>query len=88
MCIRDRVESTKRLGAEVELVKGTYDDAHDRAVELQEQTGMTFIPVSYTHLDVYKRQVPARGDPRQRAGHRHEVRRLGRPVRHLSLIHI
>ena len=30
-------------GAEVELVKGTYDDAHDRAVELQEQTGMTFI---------------------------------------------
>ena len=36
-----KVESTKRLGAEVELVKGTYDDAHDRAVELQEQTGMT-----------------------------------------------
>ena len=38
-----KVESTKRLGAEVELVKGTYDDAHGRAVELQEQTGMTFI---------------------------------------------
>ena len=38
-----KVESTKRLGAEVELVKATYDDAHDRAVELQEQTGMTFI---------------------------------------------
>ena len=38
-----KVESTKRLGAEVELVKGTYDDAHDRAVELQQQTGMTFI---------------------------------------------
>ena len=38
-----KVESTKRLGAEVELVKGAYDDAHDRAVELQEQTGMTFI---------------------------------------------
>lgn len=38
-----KVESTKRLGAEVELVKGTYDDAHDRAVELQEETGMTFI---------------------------------------------
>ena len=30
-------------GAEVELVKGTYDDAHDRAVELQQETGMTFI---------------------------------------------
>ncbi len=38
-----KVESTKRLGAEVELVKGTYDDAHDRAVELQQETGMTFI---------------------------------------------
>lgn len=38
-----KVESTKRLGAQVELVKGTYDDAHDRAVELQKQTGMTFI---------------------------------------------
>ncbi|MGN0983405.1 MAG: threonine ammonia-lyase [Gemmiger sp.] len=38
-----KVESTKRLGARVELVKGTYDDAHDRAVELQQETGMTFI---------------------------------------------
>lgn len=38
-----KVENTKRLGARVELVKGTYDDAHDRAVELQEETGMTFI---------------------------------------------
>ena len=38
-----KVESTKRLGAKVELVKGTYDDAHDRAVELQKETGMTFI---------------------------------------------
>ena len=38
-----KVENTKRLGAQVELVKGTYDEAHDRAVELQEETGMTFI---------------------------------------------
>lgn len=38
-----KVESTKRLGAEVCLVKGTYDDAYDKAVELQEETGMTFI---------------------------------------------
>ena len=34
---------TKNLGAEVCLVPGTYDDAHDKAVELQEETGMTFI---------------------------------------------
>ena len=38
-----KVENTKRLGAAVELVPGTYDDAHDRAVELQKETGMTFI---------------------------------------------
>ena len=29
-----KVESTKKLGARVELVKGAYDDAHDRAVEI------------------------------------------------------
>ena len=38
-----KVENTKALGAEVCLVPGTYDDAHDRAVELQAETGMTFI---------------------------------------------
>jgi len=36
-------ENTKRLGAEVCLVKGAYDEAHDKAVELQEQTGATLI---------------------------------------------
>ena len=38
-----KVESTKNLGAEVCLVPGTYDDAHDKAVQLQESTGMTFV---------------------------------------------
>ena len=38
-----KVENTKRLGAQVELVSGAYDEAHDRAVELQKETGMTFI---------------------------------------------
>jgi len=38
-----KVEATRHLGAEVVLVKGTYDDAHDRAVELQKETGATFI---------------------------------------------
>ena len=38
-----KVENTKRLGAGVRLAKGTYDDAHDLAVKLQEETGMTFI---------------------------------------------
>ena len=38
-----KVEKTKRLGAQVELVPGAYDEAHDRAVQIQEETGMTFI---------------------------------------------
>ncbi|MFI3170005.1 MAG: threonine ammonia-lyase [Faecalibacterium sp.] len=38
-----KVESTKRLGAEVCLVKGSYDDAHDKAISLQEESGMTLI---------------------------------------------
>ena len=38
-----KVESTRRLGAEVRLVKGSYDDAHDEAVRLQEKTGATLI---------------------------------------------
>lgn len=38
-----KVEATKSLGAKVCLVKGTYDDAHDKAVKLQEETGATFV---------------------------------------------
>lgn len=38
-----KVENTKRLGAQVELVPGAYDEAHDRAVQIKEETGMTFI---------------------------------------------
>ena len=38
-----KVEATKALGAEVRLVKGTYDDAYNYAVELQKETGATLI---------------------------------------------
>ncbi|MFR7821116.1 threonine ammonia-lyase [Candidatus Pseudoruminococcus sp.] len=38
-----KVEATKGYGAEVCLVNGTYDDAHDKAVELQKESGATFI---------------------------------------------
>ena len=38
-----KVEATKSFGAEVCLVDGTYDDAHDKAVQLQQETGATFI---------------------------------------------
>ncbi|MBR4552119.1 MAG: threonine ammonia-lyase [Bacteroidaceae bacterium] len=38
-----KVEATRDLGAEVELVPGVYDDAYKRALELEKETGMTFI---------------------------------------------
>ena len=38
-----KVENTRRLGAEVRLVKGTYDDAHDACVAYQEESGATLI---------------------------------------------
>ena len=38
-----KVEATKRLGAEVVLVAGAYDDAYAAAVKAQEEIGATFI---------------------------------------------
>ena len=38
-----KIEGTKKYGAQVELVPGSYDDAHKRAVELQKECGYTFI---------------------------------------------
>lgn len=38
-----KVESTKRYGAEVCLVPGVYDDAYNKALELKEEYGYTFI---------------------------------------------
>ena len=38
-----KVEATKALGAEVRLVPGTYDDAYEEAIRLQNETGATFI---------------------------------------------
>ncbi len=38
-----KVEATKRLGAEVCLVKGAYDDAYEYACKLRDETGATFI---------------------------------------------
>lgn len=48
ICIPDgapisKVEATKRYGAKVELVKGCYDDAYNKACELQKKSGSTFI---------------------------------------------
>ena len=38
-----KVEATKRLGAEVCLVPGAYDDAYEYALKLRQETGATFI---------------------------------------------
>ena len=38
-----KVEATKKYGAEVCLVKGVYDDAYNKAIELKEEKQMTFI---------------------------------------------
>lgn len=38
-----KIEATKQMGAEICLVKGVYDDAYAKALQLQEETGATFI---------------------------------------------
>lgn len=38
-----KVEATKRYGAEVCMVKGVYDDAYNKALELKEEKGYAFI---------------------------------------------
>ena len=38
-----KVEATKGYGAEVCLVEGVYDDAYNRALELRDERGMTFV---------------------------------------------
>ena len=38
-----KVEATRRLGAEICLVKGFYDDAYNKALQLKEECGYTFI---------------------------------------------
>lgn len=38
-----KIEATKRLGAEVCLVNGVYDDAYAKAIELKDKHGYTFV---------------------------------------------
>ncbi len=38
-----KVEATKRYGANICLVKGVYDDAYNKAIELRDKEGYTFI---------------------------------------------
>ena len=38
-----KIEATKRYGAQVCLVEGCYDDAYNKALELKEEMGYTFV---------------------------------------------
>lgn len=38
-----KIEATRNLGAQVVLCPGVYDDAYNKALELQEQEGYTFV---------------------------------------------
>lgn len=38
-----KIEATKALGAEVCLVEGVYDDAYNRALQLRDEQGLTFV---------------------------------------------
>ncbi|MEG2596861.1 MAG: threonine ammonia-lyase [Oscillospiraceae bacterium] len=56
ICIPDgapisKVEATKSYGADVLLVKGVYDDAYNKAKEIQKEQGLTFIH-PYDDVDV------------------------------------
>ena len=46
-----KVEATRRYGAEIVLVDGVYDDAYQKALQLQDECGYTFVH-PYNDLDV------------------------------------
>lgn len=50
-----KIESTRALGAEVILVDGVYDDAYEKALEIQKESGYTFIH-PFNDEDVIKGQ--------------------------------
>ena len=38
-----KIEATKRMGAQIEIIDGVYDDAYDAAVDFQQKSGGVFI---------------------------------------------
>ena len=62
MCIRDRLDTVHdsyKLHITDTLIAGKYKNTLD-AVEKLVTEGPSDVPVSYTHLDVYKRQAQRR----------------------------
>ena len=61
MCIRDSIRACRELtGRGVRKISPEQVKAmlHGNAQEEMEESMESPVPVSYTHLDVYKRQVP------------------------------
>ena len=59
MCIRDRISSCikKHSKANNEYIKETYNPNYPKTFLTYFNLSRHFISVSYTHLDVYKRQL-------------------------------
>ena len=69
MCIRDRVQREETMIVVIDDGCGE-DIVYTRIYQMIEEIGGTVLPVSYTHLDVYKRQE-------QKRGNFHQIRDLG-----------
>ena len=57
MCIRDRIMSKTSFGNKVYLVGTNAKSAKFAGINVKKTTLCCYMTVSYTHLDVYKRQV-------------------------------
>ena len=61
MCIRDRINANYEEGSlqQVKMHDGSQLNLHKLAKDwnpMDKRSAMNAVPVSYTHLDVYKRQ--------------------------------
>ena len=59
MCIRDRIKAMKKVSGSLKLLYSQYRELQSFSQfgsDLDKDTKERLAPVSYTHLDVYKRQ--------------------------------
>ena len=58
MCIRDSSSSNKASGAKAAEISDTENSVTELSTDtITAVSGKRMLPVSYTHLDVYKRQL-------------------------------
>ena len=57
MCIRDSIDTAHDSGDDLTVsVKNIMNEAYCRDISIKTRSSLDVKPVSYTHLDVYKRQ--------------------------------